>query len=180
MLNSQKIQRNNETLRILGIDPGYARTGYAVLDCQNDQFRVVDYGLISTSAGTPFPQRLLTIDESITKICQLYEPKVMAIEELFFYHNHTTAIGTAQARGVSIVAAVRQGLEVYEYTPKQVKLAVSGYGGAEKQQVQEMVKYLLKLKAVPQPDDVADALAIAICHGHSGNRKEFLAVGGYQ
>ena len=104
----------------------------------------------------------------------------MAIEELFFARNTTTAIGTAQARGVAIVAAARRGLPVFEYTPMQVKLAVTGYGKAEKSQVQEMVRRLLHLKEIPKPDDVADAVAIAICHAHSGNRKEALAVSGYQ
>ncbi|MDO5033357.1 MAG: crossover junction endodeoxyribonuclease RuvC [Eubacteriales bacterium] len=167
-------------LRILGLDPGYARTGYAVLDCVQDRFSVVDYGLIETLAHTPFPRRLLTIDQAISSICERFQPQVMAIEELFFYRNITTAIGTAQARGVAVVAAARQGLEIYEYTPMQVKLAVTGYGGAAKEQVQAMVKILLSLREVPKPDDVADALAIAICHGHSGNRREALAVGGYQ
>ncbi len=166
--------------RILGIDPGYARTGYAILDCVHDKFRVVDYGLIETSAQTPFPQRLLTIDRAISSLCDQFTPEVMAIEELFFYRNITTAIGTAQARGVAVTAAARKGLEVYEYTPMQVKLAVTGYGNAAKEQVQAMVKVILGLKAVPKPDDVADAIAIAICHGHSGNRREALAVGGYQ
>lgn len=167
-------------LRILGIDPGYARTGYAILDCNHDHFRVVDYGLIETSAQTPFPERLLTIDRALTSLCDHFSADAMAIEELFFYRNITTAIGVAQARGVAVAAAARQGLEIYEYTPMQVKLAVTGYGNAAKEQVQAMVKAILGLREVPKPDDVADAIAIAICHGHSGNRKEALAVGGYQ
>ncbi|MDO5015890.1 MAG: crossover junction endodeoxyribonuclease RuvC [Eubacteriales bacterium] len=166
--------------RILGIDPGYARTGFAVLDHSRDCFKIVDYGLITTEAGTPFPERLLTIDRAIDEICLRYKPDCLAIEELFFARNTTTAIGTAQARGVAVAAAARQGLTVFEYTPLQVKVAVTGYGKAEKTQVQAMVKYLLRLKEVPKPDDVADALAICICHGHSGDRQQALAVGGYQ
>lgn len=167
-------------MRIIGIDPGYAITGYAVLDYHRSKFKVIDYGLVKTSAETPFPERLLIIDQSLSRIIEHFKPDVMAVEELFFYRNTTTAIGTAQARGVAVVAAARSGLPVYEYTPMQVKLAVTGYGHAEKQQVQEMVKILLHLKTVPKPDDVADAAAIAICHAHSGNRSEALAVSGYQ
>lgn len=175
----QRQERPKGNNRILGIDPGYARTGYAVLDYYRDRFKIVDYGLISTEANTDFSRRLLTIDRAIDSICARFEPDCMAIEELFFYRNITTAIGTAQARGVCIVAAARRGLDIYEYTPMQSKLAVTGYGHADKLQVQEMVKYLLRLKEIPKPDDVADALAIAICHGHSGNHKSALAVGGY-
>lgn len=166
-------------MRILGIDPGYARTGYAVLDCQQDRFRVVDYGLIATDSHRKFAERLLLIDDAIHKICETYHPEVMAIEKLFYYHNQTTVIGVAQARGVCLAAAARNGVEVFEYTPMQVKLAVTGYGRSEKKQMQEMVRVLLQLKTTPQPDDVADALAIAICHGHTGNVRGDQAVGGY-
>lgn len=167
-------------MRILGIDPGYAITGYAVLDLIDGKFNVVDYGLIRTPAKTYFPKRLLTISQGIEQIIERHQPHVMAIEELFFARNTTTAIGTAQARGVIIVSAARAGIPVFEYTPMQVKVAVTGYGKAEKQQVQEMVRVLLKLRETPKPDDVADAIAVAICHGHSGNLPEALAVGGYQ
>lgn len=167
-------------MRILGIDPGYAITGYAFLDYQDSRFTVLDYGLIQTQAETPFPNRLLTIHQSLDSLCQRWHPEVMAIEELFFARNTTTAIGTAQARGVAIVSCARLGIPVYEYTPMQVKVAVTGYGKAEKAQVQEMVRVLLHLKKIPKPDDVADAIAIAICHAHSGNRREALAVSGYQ
>lgn len=167
-------------MRIMGIDPGYAITGYCILDYESGCFAVKDYGLVSTSSKSRFPDRLLTIDRSLSEIIARYKPQVMAIEELFFARNTTTAIGTAQARGVAIVAAARRGLTVFEYTPMQVKLAVTGYGKAEKSQVQEMVRRILHLKEIPKPDDVADAVAIAICHAHSGNRKEALAVSGYQ
>ncbi len=165
---------------ILGIDPGYAITGYALIDYTDNKFKVLDYGMIKTKAKSYFPNRLLVIKQSLEQLIEHYQPEVMAIEELFFSRNTTTAIGTAQARGVAVVTAASAGIPVFEYTPKQVKLAVTGYGLAEKAQVQEMVKIFLKLKTIPKPDDVADAIAIAICHAHSGNRLDSLAVGGYQ
>nr|MBP6137542.1 crossover junction endodeoxyribonuclease RuvC [Clostridia bacterium] len=117
---------------------------------------------------------------ALRELLDMYMPDCVAIEELFFSRNTTTAIGTAQARGVAIVTAASANLPVYEYTPMQVKVAVTGYGRAEKTQVQEMVRILLNLTDKPNPDDVADALAVAICHAHSGNRDSALAVGGYQ
>lgn len=165
---------------ILGIDPGYAITGYAFIDYTKDRFRVLDYGLITSRAKSYFPGRLLTIEKSLESLIKRYKPDILAIEELFFSRNTTTAIGTAQARGVCVVTGARFGLPVFEYTPGQVKMAVTGYGQANKAQVQEMVKVLLKLDEIPKPDDVADAIAVAICHAHSGNRFESLAVGGYQ
>ncbi|NLJ71347.1 MAG: crossover junction endodeoxyribonuclease RuvC [Clostridiaceae bacterium] len=165
---------------ILGIDPGYAITGYAFIDYLEQKFKVLDYGLITTKANSYFPERLLLIEQSLEALINKYKPDVMAIEELFFNRNTTTAIGTAQARGVAVVTGARNKIPVFEYTPKQVKLAVTGYGNSEKNQVQEMVKVLLKLNKIPEPDDVADALAVALCHAHSGNRSTALAVGGYQ
>lgn len=165
---------------ILGIDPGYAVTGYSVIDYKEQKYKVLDYGLIRTKAKSYFPDRLLVIEESLEKLIGNFKPDVMAIEELFFSRNTTTAIGTAQARGVAVVTGARHKLPVFEYTPKQIKLAVTGYGLAEKSQVQEMVKTLLNLQKIPKPDDVADAIAVALCHAHSGNRQEALAVGGYQ
>ena len=165
---------------ILGIDPGYAITGYALIDYTDQKFKVLDYGLVTTKANSYFPERLLLIERSLETLINKYKPDVMAIEELFFSRNTTTAIGTAQARGVAVVTGARYKLPVFEYTPKQVKLAVTGYGNSEKIQVQEMVKVLLKLNKIPEPDDVADALAVALCHAHSGNRNAALAVGGYQ
>ncbi|NLZ71092.1 MAG: crossover junction endodeoxyribonuclease RuvC [Clostridiaceae bacterium] len=165
---------------ILGIDPGYAITGYAFIDYQDDRYKILDYGFIKTQAKSYFPERLLVIEQSLSQLIEHYKPEAMAIEELFFSRNTTTAIGTAQARGVIVVTGAKYKIPVFEYTPKQVKLAVTGYGLAEKQQVQEMVKMILKLKTIPKPDDVADAIAVAICHAHYGNRPETLAVGGYQ
>ncbi|MGI6579813.1 MAG: crossover junction endodeoxyribonuclease RuvC [Saccharofermentanales bacterium] len=165
---------------ILGIDPGYAITGYALIDYSDQKFKVLDYGLVTTKANSYFPERLLLIEHSLEMLISKYKPDVMAIEELFFNRNTTTAIGTAQARGVAVVTGARNKIPVFEYTPKQVKLAVTGYGNSDKIQVQEMVKVLLNLNKIPEPDDVADALAVALCHAHSGNRSAALAVGGYQ
>ncbi len=165
---------------ILGIDPGYAITGYGVVSYLNNRLKVIDYGVISTSAGTPFPERLLRIAESLEGLIAQHNPATIAVEELFFSRNTTTAIGTAQARGVAVLSGARSGIPVYEYTPMQVKLAVAGYGKAQKLQVQQMVRVLLALEKVPKPDDAADALAVAICHAHSGNRSAALARGGYQ
>lgn len=165
---------------ILGIDPGYALTGYGIIQYEKNQFKVLDYGIITTKAKSYFPERLLVIERSLEKLIERFEPDVMAIEELFFSRNTTTAIGTAEARGVAIVTGARHKIPVFEYTPKQVKLAVTGYGVAEKAQVQEMVRTILNLNKIPKPDDVADAIAVAICHAHNGNHKSALAVGGYQ
>ena len=153
-------------LRILGIDPGYAIVGYGVVDYAKNSFSVVGYGAVTTKAKTPFEDRLSVIYDDIIQIIEKYKPHRLSIEKLYFNTNSTTAIDVAQARGVIVLAAKQKGVEVYEYTPLQVKQAVTGYGRAEKHQVMEMVKSLLSLKAVPKPDDTADALAIAICDGH--------------
>ncbi len=165
---------------VLGIDPGYAITGYGLVQYQNNHFDCLEYGVISTQAGTNFALRLLSISEKLDALIGTWHPECVAVEELFFSRNTTTAIGTAQARGVAVLSGARAGLPVYEYTPMQVKLAVSGYGRAEKKQIQQMVRILLNLTDVPKPDDAADALAVAICHAHSGNRMNALAIGGYQ
>jgi crossover junction endodeoxyribonuclease RuvC len=165
---------------ILGIDPGYAITGYGVIDYRQNRLKVLDYGVVSTAAGVPFPSRLLRIAEAIDDLIRTWQPQSMAVEELFFSRNTTTAIGTAQARGVAVLSGARAAMPVYEYTPMQVKMAVTGYGKAQKPQVQEMVRILLALGAIPRPDDAADALAVAICHAHSGNSSSALARGGFQ
>lgn len=154
---------------ILGIDPGFAIVGYGVLEYQNNKFRVLDYGAITTDAKTPMYDRFLSIYDDLNQVIEKYHPDFMAIEELFFNTNRTTAINVAQARGILLLSALKHGVKVFEYTPLQVKQAVAGYGRAEKQQVQQMVKLLLNLDKVPKPDDTADALAIAICHAHSYN-----------
>ena len=154
-------------MRILGIDPGIAIVGYGVLDYEGNKFSVVDYGAVTTKAGEKLSDRLRNIYEDINVLIERFRPDAFAIEELFFNTNVKTAISVAHGRGVIILAASSQGLPVYEYTPLQVKQAVCGYGRADKPQIQRMVKSLLNLNAVPKPDDVADALAIAICHARS-------------
>lgn len=154
-------------MRILGIDPGIALTGFGILDSGPNGIAVGEYGHISTEAGTPAPERLKILYDDIMQILQTYKPDVMAIEELFFNKNAKTVMIASQARGVIILAAVNCGVDIVEYTPLQVKQAVIGYGRASKQQVQYMVTQLLHLKEIPKPDDTADALAIAICHANS-------------
>jgi len=165
---------------IIGIDPGYAITGFGIVEYKNNKFTVIDFGVISTKSTMPFEKRLLSISEGLADLFQKYKPDSMAIEELFFSRNTTTAIGTAQARGVAVLSGAQAGINVYEYTPLQVKVAVSGYGRADKNQVQQMVKILLNLKEIVKPDDAADALAVAICHAHTGINQSYLARGGYQ
>ncbi len=154
-------------MRIIGIDPGYAIVGYGVLDFDKARFSVVNYGAITTSAGTSFDQRLLEIYNDMCTVLDMFRPDCMSIERLYFTNNKTTGIDVAQARGVTLLAAVQRNIEIFEYTPMQVKQAVVGYGKAEKHQVQEMVKNILHLSEIPKPDDTADAVALAICHGHS-------------
>jgi len=156
-------------VRILGIDPGYAIVGYGVIEHTGFNFSVVSHGAVTTEAGEQFQKRLGCIYDDISFLIEKYKPDCISIEKLYFNTNTTTAIDVAQARGIILLAAEKHGLTVYEYTPLQVKQAVTGYGRAEKHQVMEMVKSLLKLKALPKPDDTADALAVAICHAHYGS-----------
>ncbi len=152
---------------ILGIDPGYAIVGYGVIAYRNNHFTVVDYGAITTDAKTPFNERLEIIYDELTAIIEKYSPEAMAIEKVFYNSNAKTVIDVSQARGVIMLAAQKKGLPAYEYTPLQVKQSVVGYGRAEKKQVQEMIRRILGLEKVPKPDDTADALAMAVCHGHA-------------
>lgn len=154
-------------MTILGIDPGYAIVGFGILRAQRGQARLVRCGAINTPAGVPMPRRLVQIQEDLETLIRTFSPDVMAIEELFFNTNVTTAIGVAQARGVILMTAAKLGVEIFEYSPSQVKQAVVGYGKAEKHQVMEMTRRLLGLAAVPKPDDAADAVAIALCHARS-------------
>lgn len=157
---------------ILGIDPGFAIVGYSVIECKGSSCKALEYGAINTDSKMLFPDRIKIIYDELSDIIDEYKPEDLAIEELFFNKNVKTAIKVAQARGVEILAAINKGLNIYEYTPLQIKQATVGYGRAEKHQVQEMVKVLLNLKEIPKPDDVADALAVAICHGSSLKFKE--------
>ena len=154
------------SLRILGIDPGLATIGYALLDKETNHFEVLEYGIIKTSADKDDIERLEIIHRNIEALIKEFEPEQMAVEELFFNKNVKTAISVGQARGVILLAGSQAGLKVAEYTPLQIKQAVVGYGRADKMQVQQMVKSLLNLSEIPRPDDAADALAISICHGH--------------
>ena len=147
----------------LGIDPGTARLGFGVVRA-GDQPEVIDFGVIETSSTTSMPGRLAGIFDAVTELIEQHAPDVMAIEQLFFARNVTTAIAVGQARGVVLLAAARAGIGVAEYSPSVVKQAVVGYGKADKAQMQEMVRIILGLEFVPSPDDAADALAIAICH----------------
>ena len=158
-------------MRILGIDPGYATIGFGLVEAGRAQMHMVTYGAITTPAGIPLSRRLYQIDRDMEELISKLKPDVIAIEELFFNTNITTGIAVAHGRGVLLCAAERSGVPLYEYTPSQVKLAVTGYGKAEKHQVMDMTKRLLKLKAVPRPDDAADALAIAICHARSATSR---------
>lgn len=152
---------------ILGIDPGLAIVGWAVLESVRGNTRPIAYGAITTPAHTDIEKRLLMIEEDLAKIIEKYKPDEVAIEELFFNTNSTTAIAVAEARGVILLTSHKAGVKIYEYTPLQVKSAVVGYGKAEKHQVIAMVTSILKLPGPPKPDDTADAVAIALCHAQS-------------
>ena len=155
-----------QKVRVLGIDPGYAIVGWGVVEYMGNRFAPVDFGAVTTDAGRPFEERLAAVYDGVCEVIHRTHPEALAIEKLFYQHNQTTVIGVAEARGVILLAAAQAGLPVYEYTPMQVKQAVTGYGKAVKKQVQEMTRILLHLPAVPKPDDTADALAMAItfCH----------------
>ena len=154
-------------MRILGIDPGIAIVGFGLIESDRGAMRMLQYGAVTTEAGLPLATRLVQIEDDMRALIQQLRPDEIAIEELFFSKNITTGIAVAHGRGVVLCTAERLGVPIYEYTPMQVKQAVVGYGLAEKCQVMDMTKRLLKLKAVPKPDDAADALAIAICHARS-------------
>lgn len=161
---------------IFGIDPGIAIVGYGVVEYKGNSFKTLDHGVITTEPKYAFPERLKMVYDQLTVLLDKYNPDCVAIEELFFNKNVKTAITIGQARGVQVLAAINKGSEIYEYTPLQVKQGVVGYGRAEKKQVQEMVKIILGLKSIPKPDDAADALAVAICHAHSGVRSDLFKV----
>ena len=152
---------------ILGIDPGFAITGWGLINSVANRLSLSRYGAVTTPAGMPFTRRLTAIRTGLEEIIGTYHPDACAVEELFFNSNTTTAIKVAQGRGVAVETVSAAGIPVFEYTPLQVKMTVVGYGRAEKKQVQQMVKVMLKLDAIPKPDDAADAVAIAICHSFS-------------
>jgi len=157
----------SQKIKILGVDPGYGRCGWGVITLAGNHLEANDYGVIETSAKMRFSERLLAVHQALCDILKSHQPQEVAVEQLFFAKNVKTAIDVGQARGVIVLTCIQAGLEVEEYKPAEIKIAVSGYGAAPKLQIQRMVKMLLGLTKVPKPDDAADALAIAICHAHS-------------
>ncbi len=158
---------------ILGIDPGFATVGYGVIKYEGNSFTALDYGVVTTPPKTELAYRLNLVFEGITELIKKYRPDAVCVEELFFNTNITTGIAVGHARGVILLAAERCGVSISEYTPLQIKQAVVGYGRAEKKQVMEMTRIILKLEKIPRPDDAADALACAVCHAHSYSSKLF-------
>ena len=156
---------------ILGIDPGIAIVGWGVIEYKGNRFKTLAFGSVQTPSSMKTEDRLVEIFTAITEIINKYQPDCMAVEELFWNTNQTTGIRVSEARGVILLCAAKLGVPIYEYTPLQVKQAVVGYGRAEKKQVISMVTILLKLEKAPKPDDTADALAIAVCHAHSGGSR---------
>ena len=154
-------------MRILGIDPGVAIVGFGLIESDRGTLRILQYGAITTPSGLPLAARLAQINRDIEELICTFRPDEISVEELFFSKNITTGIAVAHARGVILCAAEKKKIPIYEYTPMQVKQAVAGYGLADKKQVMDMTRRLLKLKSVPRPDDAADALAIALCHARS-------------
>ncbi len=161
---------------ILGIDPGLATLGYGVIEVDNDRRKLVQFGTLTTPAGAPLPQRLRAIYQGMNQLMDIYRPDEVAFEELFFSKNITTGIAVSHARGVALLAVVQRTDNLYEYTPMQIKQAVTGWGGADKQQVQSMVKALLNMRQIARPDDAADALAVALTHANSMNMKKLFRI----
>ena len=159
-------------MRVLGIDPGLAIVGYSIIETDANKIKMLEYGCIKTEAEISTPDRLNIIFNKLNEIIKQYNPEDMAIEELFYNKNVKTVISIGQARGVEVLSGISNGLQIYEYTPLQIKQAVVGYGRAEKKQIQNMVKFILGLNEIPKPDDAADALAVAICHSFSLKFKE--------
>ena len=161
---------------ILGIDPGLATLGYGVIEADDNRRRLIQFGTLTTPAGQPMPQRLRAIFQGMNQLMDIYRPDDVAFEELFFSKNITTGMAVSAARGVALVAVVQRTDNLYEYTPMQIKQAVTGYGGADKHQVQQMVKMLLNMKEIARPDDAADALAVAITHANSMHMKKMFKI----
>jgi crossover junction endodeoxyribonuclease RuvC len=162
-------------MRVLGLDPGLATTGWGVVEQESGQLSLVDFGVIITAPGQPLASRLQTLYRELTSLVSHQQPDLAAVEELFFSRNARTALIVGQARGVALLGLANAGLSVCEYTPLQIKQAVVGYGQATKHQVQQMVRMLLTLPEVPRPDDAADAIAVAICYLHGARFEELVA-----
>lgn len=156
-------------MKILGIDPGYAIMGWGIIEKKGNHFSIIDFGAVTTEPKCSMADRLKSLYNELMEIISIHQPEEAAVEELFFNTNTKTAIKVGQARGVAVLACSNSGLHVDEYTPLEIKQALTGYGRADKMQVQFMVKTILNLKEAPKPDDTADALAAAICHAHAGN-----------
>lgn len=154
-------------MRILGIDPGFATIGFGLISSDRNAHQLLQYGTITTPADMEFSRRLVMIYDDMKQLLEALKPEVVAVEELFWGHNVTTGIGVSHGRGVILLAIAKAGIPMFEYTPMQVKQAVVGYGKAEKHQVMDMTRRLLKMKEIPRPDDAADALALALCHGRT-------------
>ena len=161
---------------ILGFDPGLATLGFGVIESNNGNSTVIDYGVILTPKEKTLPERLCLIEKGLNELIDKYKPEEIAVEELFFARNVTTAINVAHARGIILLTAVKKCGKLYEYTPLQIKQALTGYGRADKNQIQQMVKTFLKLKSIPKPDDAADALAVALCHAQTSKLNNIFRV----
>ena len=159
-------------MRIIGIDPGYAIMGYGVIEKDGNNHVPLAYGVITTDKDMSMPDRLKVLYNGLMDVIAEYQPDEASIEQLYFNTNQTTAIFVGQARGVAILACANNGLSIYEYTPMQIKTSITGYGRAEKKQMQNMVRVYLGLEEVPKPDDAADALAAAICHSRMGTARK--------
>jgi crossover junction endodeoxyribonuclease RuvC len=164
-------------MRVVGIDPGTATTGYGMIEETAGRLVLICFGTICTPSGMPLPQRLLELHRRLAELLTLHAPDTAAVESLFFQKNVRTALSVGQARGAALLALAEYGVPVSEYTPNEVKQAVTGYGAAEKRQVQTMVRTLLELAEEPRPDDAADALAVAICHAHSKKIERLVEAG---
>ena len=165
-------------MRILGIDPGYATTGFGILEAGRGSVQLLNYGTITTPTTLTFPERLVMLYDDMVQLIETVKPDAVAVEELFWGHNVTTGIGVSHGRGVILLAICKSGAPLFEYTPNQVKQAVVGYGGADKHQVMEMTRRILKMEKAARPDDAADAIAIALCHARSST--SLLAQKGYR
>ena len=165
-------------MRILGIDPGIAIVGFGLIEADRGRTRLLNYGAITTPAGLPLARRLVQIEQDMEELIAQLKPDAIAVEELFFSNNITTGIAVAHGRGIILCTAEKSGVPLYEYTPMQVKQAVVGYGKAEKHQVMDMTRRLLRLDRMPRPDDAADAIAIALCHARSSTSQLARPMGG--
>lgn len=163
-------------MRILGIDPGLATLGFGVIEAERGNYKLIQFGTVNTPARQPMPLRLRAVYQGVRQLMEIYQPDEVAFEELFFSKNITTGMAVSAARGVALVAVVEKTENIYEYTPMQIKQAVTGYGGADKHQVQHMVKLLLHMNEIARPDDAADGLAVALTHANSQHAKEMFKI----